>query len=125
MLTEKGEKNTTFHELKTIAARVRAEGEIIDVASGQMAKLGQKLSAFLKGHSLLIIICLFSLILRVLWIKIPVHGDEGEAGYDAMLWLRGNLPYAFHDMDKPPLIPIVPNIDQFVREQYYPCQDVK
>lgn len=48
MLTEKGEKNATFHELKTIATGVRAEGEIIDVASGQMGKRTKPIS-FLEG----------------------------------------------------------------------------
>lgn len=64
----------------------------------------KKPSVFLKEHALLIAICFFSIILRILWIKLPVHTDEGEAGYDAMLWLGGHLPYAFRSMDKPPLM---------------------
>mgnify|MGYP001058419331 CR=1 FL=1 len=62
------------------------------------------LMALVKEHSILITIIFFSLILRMLWIKIPIHGDEGEAGYNAMMWARGLTPYIFRIMDKPPLM---------------------
>jgi hypothetical protein len=47
----------------------------------------------LKEYRFLIIVMIASLILRIFWLKVSVHLDEGNAGYVSMLWLRGVLPY--------------------------------
>jgi len=57
----------------------------------------------IREHYLLIGILLFSLVLRLLWLKTLIQRDEGGAGYIAMLWSQGYLPYV-HSLDnKPPL----------------------
>jgi hypothetical protein len=47
---------------------------------------------FLKKYRYLIIIFLFAVASRIIWLKLILNADEGELGYDAMLWLRGELP---------------------------------
>jgi len=49
-------------------------------------------------------VLLLSLGLRIMWLHLPIHPDEGEAGYNAMLWSRGDVPYVSRPMDKPPLM---------------------
>jgi hypothetical protein len=58
---------------------------------------------FLKKYRYLIIILLFAVASRIIWLKLTGNSDEGELGYDAMLWLRGQLPYTTRLSEKPPL----------------------
>ena len=46
-----------------------------------------------REHYLLVCIVLLSLVLRLLWLKTVIEGDEGIYGYNAMVWLQGHLPY--------------------------------
>jgi hypothetical protein len=57
----------------------------------------------LKRYKYLIAILLFAVISRIIWLKLTLNADEGELGYDAMLWLRGELPYTTRLSEKPPL----------------------
>jgi len=63
--------------------------------------------AFLKKHKVIIAILILAIVLRMIWLKLTLTGDEGEAGYDAMLWLRGELPYAERLSEKPPLLYLI------------------
>ncbi len=59
--------------------------------------------ANLRDYYPLIGVLLLSLVLRMLWLKTLIQRDEGGAGYIAMLWSQGYLPYV-HSLDnKPPL----------------------
>lgn len=58
----------------------------------------------LKEHRLIIVIVLLSFTLRMLWLHLPINGDEGEVGYTAMLWSQGYLPYVFRLANRGPLM---------------------
>ena len=57
-------------------------------------RLNAFLKKTLKKNRYLLSILILSVILRLMWLKMPVHADEGEGGYTAMLWAQGDLPYA-------------------------------
>jgi 4-amino-4-deoxy-L-arabinose transferase-like glycosyltransferase len=57
----------------------------------------------LKRNRYLIVILLLAIVSRIIWLKLTLNADEGELGYDAMLWLRGELPYTTRLSEKPPL----------------------
>lgn len=57
----------------------------------------------LRRYKYLIIILAVAIIVRILWLKLTLNADEGELGYDAMMWLRGELPYTARFSEKPPL----------------------
>jgi 4-amino-4-deoxy-L-arabinose transferase-like glycosyltransferase len=59
---------------------------------------------FLKEYWGIIAILLLSIALRLLWLHMAPHGDEGEAGYTSMLWSQGYLPYVSREDGKPPLL---------------------
>lgn len=60
--------------------------------------------SFFNKYKYLLIILFFFVAIRLAWLKITLASDEGELGYDAMLWLRGELPYALRFSGEPPLI---------------------
>lgn len=66
--------------------------------------------AFLRKYKSLmaiIMILLFAVVLRMMWLKLTLNADEGELGYDAMIWLRGESPYTVRYSEKPPLLYLV------------------
>lgn len=58
---------------------------------------------FFRRYKFLIVILVFAVIVRTIWLMLTVIGDEGELGYDAMLWSRGEIPYTVRFSEKPPL----------------------
>jgi 4-amino-4-deoxy-L-arabinose transferase-like glycosyltransferase len=54
-------------------------------------------------YKYLIIILLFAVAVRIVWLKLTLIPDEGELGYDAMRWSRGEIPYNVRLSEKPPL----------------------
>ena len=61
------------------------------------------IQSFFKRYKYLLIILLLAVIVRILWLKLTLISDEGELGYDAMNWLRGQIPYNVRLSEKPPL----------------------
>jgi hypothetical protein len=79
-----------------------------------IARLRRILNAdFLSKYKYLIIILFFAIVIRIIWLKLTVIGDEGELGYDSMLWLHGQLPYSVRLSEKPPLSYLIYMISVF------------
>lgn len=64
-------------------------------------------SNFFARYKYLIVILVLAVAARVIWLKLTVNLDEGELGYDAMRWLRGEIPYGARLSEKPPLAYII------------------
>jgi 4-amino-4-deoxy-L-arabinose transferase-like glycosyltransferase len=47
------------------------------------------------ARAILLVLVLFFIFIRLLWIETPVVRDEGVAGYVAMVWSRGLSPYSY------------------------------
>jgi len=82
-------KNFTWDKLST-----RVEKAYKISALQNKIRLNAFLKKTLKKNRYLLSILILSVILRLIWLKMPVHADEGEGGYTAMLWAQGDLPYA-------------------------------
>jgi 4-amino-4-deoxy-L-arabinose transferase-like glycosyltransferase len=61
----------------------------------ERASLDEEKNPIAHAWAILAGILLFSLFIRMLWIRSPVVRDEGVSGYVAMVWARGLSPYSY------------------------------
>lgn len=59
--------------------------------------------AIFRKNKYLIVILVIAIVARMIWLNATILSDEGQLGYDAMLWLRGQMPYLAGLSEKPPL----------------------